>query len=100
MSSSKTSRRALAVGGKKGGFQRAVGSPRFIPTGNGHFTYVFLPDGSSAHVKVASAAFADAVAALIEAEDGVFQSEMAANDEKFPGCGWDYIANADVDSDD
>ena len=96
MGTSKNQRRAQ-VGGGKGGFERAREATRFIPTAAGARTYVLTPAGKTINVAVGSEEFIAAVAELRDAEDRFFEAELAANDEQFPGLGWDAAVNADAE---
>lgn len=87
--SSKTARASMRAGSRPGqGFLRSPFTSRFIPTGGGRFTYVMLPDGKTAHVKVGSGEFVAALQALDAADDQRFRADIAAFDAQFPGCGW------------
>lgn len=95
MGTSKTSRRAVNIGGK-GGFIRSNASNRFIPTGSGNFTYVLTPAGGTIHVKVGSAEFVAAVAELRDAEDKHFESELSTLIEQFPAANWSSALAVEV----
>lgn len=86
--------------GKKGGFERATDSPRFIPTAGGTRAHVYLPDGTSVFVKVGSEEFLGAVSKLAEAEDKQYAAQQAEFASKYPGLGWDAVpAPAEVADD-
>lgn len=97
---SKTARASMRAGamGGKGGFTRAIGSPRFIPTGGGKFAHVFLPDGSSTFVKVGSDDYVAAVASLTDAGDTVAAAEIEQFAARYPDSPW-ALPSEDVDTD-
>ena len=95
---SKTARASMRAGaGAKGAFVRAAGSPRFIPTGKGHFAHVFMADGTSRFVKIGSDDYVAAVNELRESGDSAVDAEIAEFADKYPEAPWQIIETDPAD---